>query len=283
MRSLLVCGGLWFVLAAGSATACVKCQSDAATCNGCDMSSGGSGCTCCLCALSPRNIIDEPQLGFSTVQRGGRLLVDKVFAGSPAQTSMIQAGDELVLLDNEAPIASYAPADDCLSETPMQAMIATARLTLRRGNQTFALSLHRVNGRTLLDGLWHSSKHKLLQLTGATSIMPRQAFTHEYSPYTFGLEAGAPSGALIITDILNGSPAWAAGLQLGDRIITLDGANSSSATLHELLQRDEQHSLRLEIVRGSAVMEVTLRSVGLSVILRSTPTIENAVLTAARQ
>lgn len=115
--------------------------------------------------------------------------VDALKPGSPADLAGMKTGDRVIRV-NDKDISSRSELFDAVAKSNGQAMT----LDVRRGNQV-----------------------KTLVITPAPSTI--QDNGKDVVIYRLGIEETAP----VITAVMNGSPAMAAGFHDGDRVLTIEG------------------------------------------------------------
>lgn len=148
--------------------------------------------------------------------------IGSVEAGSPADQAGLQTTDIIVAIDGRS-VPTWQEAQLRISLSP---------------NQRLLLSIER--------------QGKVFEQEITTSIME-------------GFEAGTigadPFIDYIISDIVPGSPAAAAGLQPGDEIVTVTMGNKTTRGFNEsaqLINSSQGQLLRLEVVRDNQVFEQTI-------------------------
>ena len=115
--------------------------------------------------------------------------VDALLPGSPADLAGMKAGDRVIRV-NDKDISSRSELFDAVAKSNGQALT----LDVRRGNQV-----------------------KTLVITPTPSTV--QDNGKDVVIYRLGIEETAP----VITAVMNGSPAMAAGFHDGDRVLTIEG------------------------------------------------------------
>lgn len=115
--------------------------------------------------------------------------VDALLPGSPADLAGMKAGDRVIRV-NDKDISSRSELFDAVAKSNGQALT----LDVRRGNQV-----------------------KTLVITPTPSTV--QDNGKDVVVYRLGIEETAP----VITAVMNGSPAMAAGFHDGDRVLTIEG------------------------------------------------------------
>ncbi len=115
--------------------------------------------------------------------------VEALKPGSPADLAGIKAGDRVIRV-NDKDISSRSELFDAVAKSNGQALT----LDVRRGNQV-----------------------KTLVITPTPSTV--QDNGKDVATYRLGIEETAP----VITAVMNGSPAMAAGFYDGDRVLTIEG------------------------------------------------------------
>jgi serine peptidase DegS len=94
-------------------------------------------------------------------------------------------------------------------------------------------------------------------IRGWTGIVPED-FTAEQAA-----QLGLPRGGIVIYSIYNSSPAAAAGVQVGDIILAIDGAEVPNAqeVLKQLAMHKPGSTVRLKLQRGQQMAEITCKVV----------------------
>lgn len=69
---------------------------------------------------------------------------------------------------------------------------------------------------------------------------------------------GVDLDQLLIEEVREGSPAAAIGLEIGDRILSLEGQRMSLPQASKLLRRRDGHEVQLEIERAGSRSELRL-------------------------
>lgn len=224
------------------------------------------------CEVTKVPFLDSRNPGILPEQRAGKLLVGKVIYNSPAQSAGVEAGDEILTVNGRNPLM-FACGTGWADEDGVTA------IELRRGSEKVRLQMHSVPVGSML---------------GSPDIVPssrdaREPFELE-SPFTFGFRWQERRGSLEISQILAGSPAYGAGLKVGDKIVSASagGVFSAAGAIDVSQMRDGDVPKQINIVTadGAVRRSVVLRSRGISEILASParpkarPQIERAGLNA---
>jgi serine peptidase DegS len=92
-------------------------------------------------------------------------------------------------------------------------------------------------------------------IRGWTGIVPED-FTAEQAA-----QMGLPRGGIVIYSLYNGSPAVAAGVQVGDIILAIDGTEAPNAqeVLKQLAMHKPGSTVKLKLQRGQQVTELTCK------------------------
>ena len=156
--------------------------------------------------------------------RSGPAEVGAVAGGSPAEAVGVRVRDTIVAIDGEE-VSSWQDAEIAIATSPGQSL----RLTLDRGG-------NRIDKRVLVT-----------------------AASERGEVGTIGVEPWVP---FIITGTIEGSPAQAAGLQPGDEILEVRGANGSvdePSAISPFVSEREGEPLLFKLRRGEEFLEATIR------------------------
>lgn len=231
-------------------------------------------CTCatnCASGIPPRYLA-MLQPGLTTEQRGGRLYVASVVAGGPAGTAGVRVGDEITLVNGTKPATSCAAIT---WESP--ARRGVTEIGINRDGQDAAL-----NVRLQPVGMILANAGKSRMLPGGGTIVAA-SYTAEQNPgqwggpYTLGLRWNRRGGQLVIAAVLYASPAYLAGLSVGDAVTAIDGtpvAKAGTRLLSSLRSADRRINMTLRVVRRGVTSTVSLSTKGLSQILCESATQE---------
>jgi len=223
------------------------------------------------CDITKVPFLESKNPGILPEQRAGRLLVGKVIYNSPAQHAGVEVGDEILTINGRPPslfaCGAGWTADDRVST-----------IVFRRGGQEVKLQMPAVSLVSMLRSPDIVS----------SSVEVREPFDL-HGPFTFGLQWEERQGYLEISQILSGSPAYGAGLKIGDKIVSVLGGSSSGGSaidVSQLADGDMPKQINIETADGAVHKWVVLQSRGVSEILaspaqpRSRPQIERASLNA---
>ncbi len=200
----------------------------------------------CQCAASPKTAYAVPlQPGFLTNQVGGQLLVSAVVMGSPADAAGVAPGDEIVEVDGKRP-----GAPECGRRTR-----SSMTLKLRKAGKEREVAVGLLPVDNLLASRWQGT------FTIATPV-PDQLFSYGFRG-SFDEDR-----SLVVSATLVGSPADAADIRPGDKIIAVAG--SPDELLPQLMSPEPAQFADLLVVRGAAKRNVRLKASGLYQILRTT-------------
>jgi C-terminal processing protease CtpA/Prc len=238
------------VLALGQLPSCKTCTLDFKVCSGYFGSAlciDPQRCNTCLRAKAP--FLESSSPGIVLEQRAGKLLVRSVIDNSPAQRAGVQIGDELTALNGRT--AGGYSCNVVWSKDYQPAVI-----TLRRGSERINLRVSTVPLTTLIGSV------DLVYASDEISI----PFVLE-APFTFGFRWEEHPGYLQVAQILTGSPAEHAGLKVGDKIVSVNGANATDASV--LRDGDMPKEVIIETIGGVARKQINLQSRGIAEIVGS--------------
>lgn len=177
---------------------------------------------------------------------GSGLLVTDIIEDSPAEEAGLIRGDILLEIDGEA-VETVADVRTVLSEYEAGQRV---RLSILRGGTPETISL------TLETRLYRPALGLVFDVPGFRRYAPNAGTTMR------GL--GVRGHGIIITEIIEGGPAEAAGLKARDAILSVDGEQVPPEEFGEIVRAKEPgDSLTLEISRpgnaGDEPFEVTVR------------------------
>jgi C-terminal processing protease CtpA/Prc len=192
--------------------------------------------------------------GIVPEQHHGKLLVRKVVFNSPAQHAGVEVGDEILSINGRGP-GAFACGAGWLGDDHVSTIV------FRRGGQEVKLQMPSV------------SLVSMLSFPGIvpSSVEVREPFDLD-APFTFGFRWEERRGYLEISQILSGSPAYAAGFKIGDRIVSTSGGSSSGASaldVSQLRDGDMPKRINIETADGAVHRWVVLPSRAISEILAS--------------
>lgn len=151
--------------------------------------------------------------------------VEAVKPGSPADTAGIKAGDR-VLRVNDKDISTRSELFDAVA---------------------------RSNGKALTLDVRRESQVKTLVVTPDTTTVREDG--KEVAVYSLGIEEMAP----LLTAVMNGSPAMAAGFKEGDRVMAIDGQPIHTwAQMTGLVKDSPNKTLRFEVNRDGQTVALTV-------------------------
>jgi S1-C subfamily serine protease len=260
MRSLLVGICLSVVLATPSAFGqgmCLTCYLDFKVSDG-YFSSQNCRLRCVSARTGlPTSFLGSPSPGIVTRQENGKLLVATVLEGSPAIVGGVRAGDEILTINGKIPGTA-----SCKQSSGWSTDGLTTTLVLRRGSEDIPLNLAVVR----LGSLLTSSKLVLASASTTEALMTS-------APFTFGFGWNQGPGYVQVDEILSGSPAQAAGLSVGDRILSINGLSVQRVPDSVSLLADSFVASRVTVgvADGSRTKVLVLRARGGARILASQP------------
>jgi len=188
--------------------------------------------------------------GIVPEQHSGKLLVKAVLHNSPAEHAGIRPGDEILSINGLPPGSPQCSKGWSDSE-------GFSSLMLQRGSKELSL---------------HVRTAPLISMIGSQSLAlsssgQRDSFQLA-APFTFGLRWRARRGYLEISQILPGSPADAAGLKVGETILSVNGIPVGELNgSYAVSDSDEPEDIRLETLDNTLRKTVLLRSRGIAQIL----------------
>jgi S1-C subfamily serine protease len=215
-------------------------------------------------------------LGIGLINTGSALQIAKIAAGSPAETAGIQIGDTLISLDGQ-PMTTVPQVQAALGSKPPgtrvtiiisrnnQSMTLTATLSAAPGLSTPTVSAAVPNSAiTMTPGT-----ATVIPAGAQSDIAPTSASTAPvhlgvtYDVVTPALAAAkqlpVTDGAYIVT-VEAGSPAAAAGLQMGDVVIAVDGdkVDIKHTLAIRLVAYNAGDTFKLSVVRGTQTLTLTV-------------------------
>ena len=189
-------------------------------------------------------------LGTAVTEIGGVLVVEAVFAGSPAERAGLLVGDVITAVDGEqidetaelrSAVEAVAPGD-------------TYALTVRGGGTTRVVDVERTDPE---DSFWRSDMLRTLALGLMLANRPGGI---ALPPSLLGeLLEETPDGLRVFA-VFPGSPADAAGLRAGDYVLTIEG--------RPMRTLDDLRALMTTLNPIAGETEVTLRRDGEEVTVR---------------
>lgn len=154
--------------------------------------------------------------------------VEALRPDSPAELAGIKVGDRIIRV-NEKDISTRSELLEAIGRSNGKQLT----IDVRRGDQV----------RTLL-----------VTPTG-TTVPGGGKDGEETTVYQIGVEETAP----VITAVMSGSPAMAAGFENGDRVVSIEGQSISTWGQMTKLVRDNPNTpLRVEVQRGNRVLTLTV-------------------------
>ena len=159
--------------------------------------------------------------------------IEAMKPGSPAHTAGLQVGDR-VLRVNEKDISTRTELYDAVAKSNGRPLT----LDVRRGGQV-----------------------KTLVVTPSAATVQENG--KDVTVYSLGIEETAP----VVTAVMHGSPAMAAGFKEGDRVVAIDGqAIHSWSQMTGIVKESPNRPLKVEVSRDGRVVALTV-----------TPAMERAV------
>jgi len=151
--------------------------------------------------------------------------VEAMKPGSPAETAGLKVGDRILRV-NEKDISSRTELFEAVAKS---------------------------NGRPLTLDVRRGSQVKTLVVTPTALTM--QDDGKDITVYTLGIEETAP----VITAVMHGSPAQAAGFKEGDRVVAIEGqAVHTWSQLTGLVKDSPNRPLKVDVSRGGQVVTLTV-------------------------
>ncbi|MFW6159385.1 MAG: PDZ domain-containing protein [Planctomycetota bacterium] len=175
-----------------------------------------------------------PYLGVQTLQKGKKLVVQKVMGGSPAAKAGIQKDDAFVRVAGR-PVASLSQLTGAIAA---HAVGDEVEIELARGDETVSVTVR-------------LGKRKVRRVR-----FPREKGT----PY-LGLAVEEQDGGLSVRDVAGGSPAEKAGIQQGDALVRFGKKTLASVRdyLEALKKSRPGRTVRLTIRRGNEEKTVQVK------------------------
>ncbi|HEX9743701.1 MAG TPA: RIP metalloprotease RseP [Nitrospiraceae bacterium] len=151
--------------------------------------------------------------------------IEAMKPGSPAATAGLKVGDR-VLRVNEKDIATRTELFEAVAKS---------------------------NGRPLTLDVRRDSQVKTLVVTPAATTV--QDDGKDVTVYSLGIEETAP----VISAVMHGSPAMAAGFKEGDRVVAIEGqAVHTWSQMTGLVKNSPNHPLKVDVSRGGKVVTLTV-------------------------
>jgi len=151
--------------------------------------------------------------------------IEAMKPGSPADTAGLKVGDRILRV-NEKEISSRTELFDAVSKS---------------------------NGRPLTLDVRRGSQVKTLVVTPAALTM--QDDGKDITVYTLGIEETAP----VITAVMHGSPAEAAGFKEGDRVVAIEGQPVHTwSQLTGLVKESPNRPLKFDVSRNGQIVTLTV-------------------------
>jgi regulator of sigma E protease len=151
--------------------------------------------------------------------------VEAMKPGSAADTAGLKVGDR-VLRVNEKDISTRTELFDAVAKSNGKPLT----LDVRRGGQV-----------------------KTLVVTPAASTVREDG--KDVTVYSLGIEETAP----VVTAVMNGSPAMAAGLREGDRVMAIDGQGIHTwSQMTAIVKESPNRPLKIEVQRDGQVVALTV-------------------------
>lgn len=242
---------------------CTDCSDFQGRCKGYTTSACTQECIC-TGERSGLSYLHELHPGFFTKYDTGRLVVAAVLPGSSASQIGIFPGDEIRLINGRMPFTFDCPAKSwgkLSSANPVE-------VTLSRNGREFIRQVPLLPVHKLLGAAWARGGRGLnVQLVGMNS----GALNTGAHVFVFGFRFLKKEDSLVVTDLLHGSPAEEAGVQIGDHIVSIDGVGISEASreaVGALYGADHRAKFTLGVLRGSREVYVQVSANGVSEILR---------------
>ena len=247
---MLMCSG---VVGLAQDQGCFLCYYDNKQCRG-YFASNSCRVECNNCINDKTPFLESNSSGILLEQRAGKLLVRRVVPNSPAQSSGVQAGDEIISINGRKPgtyvCNSVWSGDDQMAIVELRH--AAQRRVLRIPTAPLAAMLQP-------DNLIFSS-------AGAHNSFKLDA------PFTFGFRWRVHPRFLEISEVLAGSPADGAGLKVGDKILSWDQVTptkSGAEDVSPLMDSYTPERVDIQVLDGVAGRRVRLLSRGIAEILAS--------------
>ncbi len=167
--------------------------------------------------------------------------VEAIRPGSPADLAGIKLGDRIIRI-NDKEISTRSELLEAVARSRGKQMT----IEVRRGDQI----------------------KTLLVTPSATKIPNGGKDGEETTLYQLGIEETAP----VITAVMSGSPAMAAGFENGDRVLSIEGhAIHTWSQMTKLVRDSPNRPLRVEVRRGDRVLTLTVTPAAEKVVVDGKP------------
>ena len=164
--------------------------------------------------------------------------IEAMKPGSPAHTAGLQVGDR-VLRVNEKDISTRTELYDAVAKSTGRPLT----LDVRRGGQV-----------------------KTLVVTPSAATVQENG--KDVTVYSLGIEETAP----VVTAVMHGSPAMAAGFKEGDRVVAIDGqAIHSWSQMTGIVKDSPNRPLKVEVSRDGRVVALTVTPAMERVVVNGKP------------
>ncbi|MGH7206300.1 MAG: RIP metalloprotease RseP [Nitrospiraceae bacterium] len=165
--------------------------------------------------------------------------VEALLPGSPADLAGIKVGDRIIRV-NERDISTRSELLDAVEKS---------------------------NGKQLTLDVRRDGQIKTILVTPQATTF--QDGGTEVVTYRIGTEETAP----VITAVMNGSPAMAAGFQEGDRVISIEGRDIRTwSQMTGLVKENPNRPLRFEVMRGGRRLSLTVTPAAEKAVMNGKPT-----------
>jgi serine protease Do len=213
--------------------------------------------------------VTRENMGRYSMREPRGVVITRVAEDSPASRAGLKAGDVILRFDNE-PVTTHNKLQRLISEAAPE---QTVRLGISRNGSEQEVSVTVGRRKNSFQNIFEAypsqgteearrALDQMRQNQGTMSFFAGRRIGINTTPLTkqlaeyFGVTAGH---GLLITSVVENSPAARAGLKAGDVIIDADGEKvESSGDLSRAINRKNEGTVTLKIVRDRNSMSVTV-------------------------
>ena len=234
---------------------CFTCTRDFADCQAFIASHQCGSKDTCFCTIKVQASLDRLVPGFLAGQEGGRLVITHVLPGTGADTLGLRIGDQIIEINGKR-------AGELSCRDGWDNGTGYTKLLVQRDNQ-FSVNVPLTTLRNVVEQAWTHGQ------TGPTQVSLKTSEpSNSLMLFTFGIRSVVQDRAMRVTAVLDGSPAFEAGLVPGMILLAIDGIRTSEA-LSGLADSIDPRSVDLLVSDDGRVRMVNLKSKPLSRIIRT--------------